>query len=111
MKVTPRDCDNLMGVLRKYDTMLYKIQEYKKGKLVKTHGTLSDDALREGYASEVATEAKATKLTGCALQAGFGNSSTHPKSVRNSTTHPKLCETSEELVERLQPILAKYNKP
>jgi hypothetical protein len=100
----------LIGVLKKFDKSLYKIQEYKKGKLVRTHGTLSDDALREGFALEVAKEATATKLTGCALQAGLGNSSTHPKSLGNSTTNPKACERSEELVERLKPILSKYNK-
>jgi hypothetical protein len=132
MRISKQDNGELGKILRQFDKSLYKIQTYRKGRLVRTEGTLPDTELREGLASEVAAQARAMSYTGFALQAGKGTSSTHPtggsttnqtasyggsttnqKNVvaRGSTTKPRdVCEKSRELVERLAPILSKYQK-
>jgi hypothetical protein len=87
MNLAKQDFNDLNRVLKTFDKSLYKIETYKKGKVVKTEGTLTEDHLRKGYAAEVANAAQKTGFTGYALQAGFCLlTSTHPHA--SSSTHP-----------------------
>jgi hypothetical protein len=117
--VSESDCDALNQILKKRDKALYKIQTYQNGKLIKTRGALDERFIREGLVSEVATKAKTTGFTGCALQAGvveeavWKSSSTTkppPQGFGRSSTTKKLVDAAEDLVKEVRPILEKYNR-
>src|SRR5207253_6858628 len=87
MNFAKQDFNDLNRVLKKFDKSLYKIETYKKGKVVKTEGTLTEDHMRQGYAAEVANAAQKMGFTGYAVQAGFCElTSTRP--LPSSSTHP-----------------------
>ena len=90
-KVSQSDCEALNRVLSKHHKIIYRIETFRNGRLMGTRGRLSEKCMREGLVAEVAQKAKATSFTGCALQAGFGTSSTNPRPSTpggTSSTHP-----------------------
>jgi len=96
-ETSEKGCANINQILAKYNESLYRFQTFKNGKLVSEHGTLSPADMPYGTIAQVAAEAKKTKLTGCAVQAGrcpenphHGTSSTHPMEVVKMTDLWKL---------------------
>ena len=138
MKIPDEKWAQIVAVLHRSDPSLYRIQYYKKGVLQKRsadEGTLPEDALRGGLATEVANEAKAMSYTGHALQAGSkgtsstrltvqgtsstnkqvvdrsGSSSTRSNRAGNSSTLQKAdCGPTNALVDTLERILQGFHK-
>jgi hypothetical protein len=102
-EVSKTGCATVDQILAKYDKSLYRIQTFKKGKLVKEKGTLSPDYMPYGRIAQVAKEARDLKFTGCAIQAGRcskGSSSTKG----TSSTNPVAIKTSQDF-EKLEQVL------
>lgn len=124
-KISKQKWDEIRAVLHRSNPALYRIQYYQDGVLQprRTEGALPEASLRNGLAEEVASEARKTSYTGHALQAGFGNSSTHqkvdamgtsqtkPKMTGNSSTLQKAdCEGTATVVDALENILHGFHK-
>ena len=122
MKLTDQQSRELVKTLKQYDKSLYKIQVYRKGKLVRTEGDLPDEQLRDGLMVEVERQVQAASFSGFAVQAGAkGGSSTNPKPTgvdpepkgpsAGSSTNKRLdCADQGTLFSRLDKILPKYHK-
>lgn len=96
-ETSKKSCAEINQILAKYDQSLYRIQRFRKGKLVGERGTLNPSYIPDGTIGEVAKEAKDLKLTGCAIQAGRWHaippslhSSTNPVNIEKSTDLPML---------------------
>jgi hypothetical protein len=87
-------CATINHILAQYDKSLYRIQTFKKGKLVSEKGTLSPTWMPEGLIAQVAREAKEQGFTGCAIEAcdSKGTSSTNPHPLQTVADLKKLEE-------------------
>lgn len=100
-KLSKSDEKALNDVLKSYDKSLYRIETYKKGKLVNRKGELKDVDVDKKTASEV-TNAKAAGVTFDTVVFVEGPN-TQMLAMREK---PR----SKELIEQLKPILEKYTK-
>lgn len=123
------DQDAMNKILNQYDKTLYRIDTYENGKRTKTQGKLTDVVTDKRLASEMAAAVKREGFTQYAVQIRAG-SGTNPAStspvpgattnptgtspVPGATTNPTSSNSSKpktnDLVERLRPILKKYQK-
>jgi hypothetical protein len=113
--ISAKDCADIRSVLKRFDKHLYRIQSFKNGKLVGSVGMLDGECMREGLVAEVAKQAKETRFTGCALQAGVKGTSSTNKGTSStkgmpSSTCRNLIDKGTDLVASLKPILDRYNK-
>jgi hypothetical protein len=99
------ECDTVTAVLAHYPKSIYKIQFYQNGTARRTIGNLNalvnskDKQEMDAKVARVATTARSTGFTGCAICVGF--------CVGNSSTNKALDAKAEELVKQLRPILEK----
>jgi hypothetical protein len=135
-KMSRADQEAMNKILRKYDKALYKIETYENGELKGTKGTLTDVVTDKQLASEIAENVKKKGFAQYAVQViGQPGASSHPTSVPTPSppvgpsvsptggtgSNPQLVtpppirgaraeKESEELLQRLKPILEKYSQ-
>jgi hypothetical protein len=133
-QISKADQDAMNRILNRYDKALYRIDTYENGKLKKTQGKLTDVVTDKKLASQIAANVKRTGFTHYAVQirAGAGThvqisptpgAGTHVQisPTPGATTHVQTSPTpgaathpqkpkSDELLDRLKPILKKYQK-
>jgi len=138
-EISKADHDAMNRILRKYDKALYRIQTYENGRLKRTQGKLEDVVTDKTLASDIAINVKKKGFTQDAMRIGVASESEksggtttplkspapstppptptpsgpHPSASPGGTTTPLQSQNiakSQELVDRLKPILEKYSK-
>jgi len=97
-KLSPNDEQALADALRNFNKSLYKIQTLENGQVKKSDGNLSDEKISNALKSEMA-DARAKRLSG--LEVTF-----IPGLV--ATKHEAATGESKQLIEKIKPILQKY---
>jgi hypothetical protein len=118
-EISKADHDAMNRILRRYDKTLYRIQTYENGQLKKTQGTLSDVFIDKTLASEIAMNVKKKGFAQDAMQIGFCSTPLKDPNCPTIKGTPAIASTplktdnvskSQELVDRLKPILEKYSR-
>jgi hypothetical protein len=105
-KLSTDDQKALSDVLKKFDKSLYKMEEYKNGKVTKTDGKLNDMHIDKALVSELAS-AKAHGLTVNTTQiVNTFKTWQQPPPAGMALTPAK----EKELVRQVAPIVEKYSK-
>jgi hypothetical protein len=118
-------------ILNKYDKSLYRLDTYENGKRTRTQGKLTDVVTDKKLASEIAANTQKTGFAQQAVQiirAGSTASTTNPNTATNNanpkpgvvvgTSSPNTAiisssaaeAKSAQMLERLKPILKKYQR-
>jgi hypothetical protein len=97
-------------ILSHYDKSLYRIDRYEKAIYKGTRGTLGEAQIGRKLMAELTEQAKKNGFSHYTMKIGLEVGSGHNAAVPTPTPHGKNLEKeSAELVEKLKPILDKYN--
>jgi hypothetical protein len=130
-QISKSDQEAMNRILNKYDKSLYRLDTYENGKRTRSQGKLTDVVTDKKLASEIAANTKKAGFTQNAVQiirSGVTTGTTNPNSsssganpkpgIVTGTTSPQTATNSDsaagaksaQMLERLRPILQKYQR-